>query len=61
MSKDVECPCCLGTGEIVLRGKYKKKCNICEGTGKTSSEIAEDYIHSINVNYTDTNEDFFDY
>ncbi len=49
----VQCPSCLGTGEI-MEGKKSKKgfeykcCKLCEGKGKVLKVLEEDYISSIN-------------
>lgn len=50
MSKEVECPCCLGTGQEILSGKHLKVCSLCKGKGIVKSALAEDYISNINVN-----------
>ena len=44
MSKLVECPNCLGTGEEVIKGRYAKPCKYCNGEGMLDSEIAESLI-----------------
>lgn len=44
MSKLVECPNCLGTGEELIKGKYMKKCKYCDGTGKTEELIASAFL-----------------
>lgn len=53
MSKksNIECPCCLGTGEEIYKGKFPKSCSLCKGEGNVDSVLAEDYIASINVIY----------
>jgi len=47
-----ECPKCLGITETMeanetIGFKYKK-CTLCKGTGKVPSELADDYIFSLN-------------
>ena len=41
MSKLIDCPNCLGTGEALVKGRYMKTCKFCKGDGVVSSEIAE--------------------
>jgi len=44
MSKLVECPNCLGSGEELIKGKFAKSCRYCKGDGMLDSEIAESLI-----------------
>lgn len=44
MSKLVECPNCLGTGETLKKGKFLKKCPYCDGEGMVTDEISESLI-----------------
>jgi len=44
MSKLVECPNCLGTGEEVIKQKYARPCRFCKGIGMLDEEIAESLI-----------------
>ena len=48
MSKFIECPKCLGTGEAVF-WLTLKKCSICMGKKTVHPDIAEDFIHSIRI------------
>lgn len=51
MSKNEDCPKCLGAKEIMEAKKSKgfeyKECNLCKGTGVVPEEIADDFIFSI--------------
>ena len=49
MSKKVECPSCIGTGQEVYKGKYPKKCSLCKGEKIVESELAEDFVASLNI------------
>jgi DnaJ-class molecular chaperone len=42
----VECPKCLGTGELFIHSRLKK-CNLCDGHKQVEEELAEDFIESI--------------
>lgn len=42
MSKLVECPNCLGTGEEILK-RRARACSTCGGVGKVDNDIAEAY------------------
>jgi|TARA_R110000823_G_scaffold301535_1_gene422544 DnaJ-class molecular chaperone len=44
MSKLIECPNCLGTGDEFVKGKYPRKCRTCTGEGVVSSDIASNFI-----------------
>jgi len=44
MSKLVECPNCLGTGEEVIKGTRVVVCSYCSGNGMMDSELAESLI-----------------
>jgi len=44
MSKLVECPSCIGTGEVLHKGKYIKKCKYCDGDGMVPQVIADAFI-----------------
>lgn len=44
MSKLVECPNCLGTGETLKKGKFLKTCPYCSGEGMVPDEISESLI-----------------
>ena len=44
MSKLVECPNCLGSGEEVIKGKRVKTCKYCKGDGMMDDEIATSLI-----------------
>ena len=44
MSKLVECPNCLGTGEMVIKGTRIKPCSYCKANGMVNAEIAESLI-----------------
>jgi len=52
MDKNVQCPCCVGTGEIMIakktRGFEYKPCWLCNQKGVVSPIIADDYILSLN-------------
>jgi len=43
--KSVECPSCIGAGEVLKHGKYLKQCRYCEGTGVVDIEIANAFLH----------------
>ncbi len=59
MSTKVECPECLGTGEVAVTFRKIKKCTLCKGKGIVDNALAEDYISSINIiNLND--DEFFD-
>ena len=45
MSKLVECPNCLGTGEALVYGKYMKQCKFCKGHGVVDMVTAKGLIN----------------
>jgi len=54
MSKNklIECPSCIGTGEVYSRKKRKDStCDICKGEGKVHPDIAHEFINTIQVNF----------
>ena len=44
MSKKVECPNCIGTGEEFVKGKYPRLCRTCTGEGTVNEEVAHNYL-----------------
>ncbi len=52
MTNKTQCPCCLGEKTIMVaketRGFNYKECNLCKGEGVVSTELADDYIFSLN-------------
>ena len=44
MSKLVECPNCIGTGEEFVKGKYPRACYTCGGKGVVTTDIASNFI-----------------
>lgn len=49
MSKLVECPNCLGTGEELYKGKFLKTCKVCNGIGMVDKVISDSFISSLNT------------
>jgi len=53
MNNLVECPQCLGTGELIIPEDNNKMlhdvpCKLCNSTGVIHNEIAKDFIYSLN-------------
>lgn len=47
-NKLVECPECLGTGEIIpVNKRNSSKCPTCDGLGRTTSGRAEAYLDTV--------------
>ena len=46
MSKLVECPQCLGTGQVVIKGRAKT-CNLCNGEGHVPVALEQSFIDSL--------------
>jgi len=51
----VECPKCLGTGELIVpepnsnnKMLHNTECQLCNGKGKVHPDIAGDFIFSLN-------------
>lgn len=42
----IDCPKCLGTGEIFIHSRLRV-CNLCNGTKTVVKELEEDFIQSI--------------
>jgi DnaJ-class molecular chaperone len=56
MNNLIECPKCLGTGDVVIPEENNKKlhdvpCQLCKGTGVVHNEIANDFIFSLNEDF----------
>lgn len=47
MSKFVDCPKCLGQGEIFVNKLMV--CNLCRGEKIVHPDLEEDYIHSLHI------------
>ncbi len=60
MKNKTECPKCLGVTETMeakpTRGFEYKKCNLCNGEGTVTQELADDFIFSINEENFEENE-----
>jgi len=41
----VECPSCIGSGEVLHKGRTVKQCKYCGGTGVVDIEIANAFLH----------------
>lgn len=48
MNKIIDCPNCLGIGEI-SNGKVAKTCKICKGEGKVDPIIESAYIKKLKI------------
>lgn len=62
-SNQTECPKCLGAKEIMEPKKTKgfvyKTCDLCDGNGYVSNQIADDFIFAMNEdNFEDFNDDW---
>jgi hypothetical protein len=51
----IECPQCLGTGELIIpvpeannRMLHNTPCQLCNSTGKVHIDIANDFVFSLN-------------
>lgn len=57
-----QCPKCLELGEIMeakpIRGFEYKKCNLCQGEGTVTQELADDYVFSLNEDLLESNENW---
>jgi len=69
MKNEEICPKCLGGSDVMVsntdeknhntKGFKYKKCTLCKGKGIVNSELAEDYIFSLNEdNFEDFNDDW---
>ena len=52
MNNKVQCNCCLGQGVYMIskssgRGFEYKDCTLCNGSGRISKELYDDYILSL--------------
>jgi hypothetical protein len=60
MSKTVECPQCVGAKEIMVpketKGFKYEKCTLCNGTGKVTPQLADDYVFAMNEDNFDDDE-----
>ena len=60
MSKTVECPQCVGAKEIMVpketKGFKYEKCTLCNGTGKVTPQLADDYVFAMNEDNFDNEE-----
>lgn len=61
MRKGLEiCPKCVGAKEIMVakeaRGFEYKQCDLCNGNGYVTQELAEDYVLSLNEDIIDFDE-----
>lgn len=60
MKNKTECVKCLGLGETMeakeTRGFEYKQCTLCKGEGVISTELADDYIFSLNEENFEENE-----
>lgn len=53
MSNLIVCPKCMGVGETLEPSENNKKlekttCNLCKGAGHVTTELAEDFVFSLN-------------
>lgn len=42
----IECPRCLGIGEIVIKGNRSIPCPTCAGDGMIKKKIADDFLQN---------------
>lgn len=57
-----DCPQCCGAKTIMIpketKGFEYKECSLCQGTGVVSTQLADDYIFSLNEDNFETNDDW---
>lgn len=57
--KLTECPNCLGVGEELHKGRFKKTCQTCKGDGMVDEQIAEAYLSSLKYYNDDEFEEYY--
>lgn len=60
MSKLVNCPNCLGSGEeINFEGTKVQKCSTCKGDGFVTPETEQTYLNKLKIRLDEGEEDIY--